>query len=144
MKNFISNKSFAVVNKRMKILLFTTFVFFVSQNLTFADNYTEIPQRVIKFANKHHCTDLKRHSSFKRPFYGYKGYDVYLCSFSYDEESRLAILYKYGIVRFASEREIMQIIGGKEAPPLPIGLWWQYWHEYRKYGHIPLRKLLFG
>ena len=146
MKNFISNKSFAVVNKRMKILLFTTFVFFVSQNLTFADNYTEIPQRVIKFANKHHCTDLKKHTSFDRPFYGYKGYDVYIGDTIFEgEKEDCIILYKYGIVRFATFKEYLQIKGVyKIPPPLPIGLWWQYWHEYRKYGHRPLRELLFG
>lgn len=133
MKKSNLQNCFIKESKRIFILLLSSIVFFFIQNSAFADNYAEIPQRVIKFANKHHCTNLKRHTSFKRPFYGYKGYEVYLCSFSYDEESRLAILYKYGIVRFASEREIMQIIGGKEAPPLPIGLWWDYIWNVKRY-----------
>jgi len=60
MKNFISNKSFTVVNKRIKTLLFTTIILFISQNLTFADNYTEIPEMVQKFAYKDNLIIPKR------------------------------------------------------------------------------------
>ena len=145
MRELYLKKQILKIKKRI-LILFLIF-FYLINTQAFAIDYKQqrIPFVVEKFASKHQCTNLTKHPSFNRPFYGYKGYDVYIGNTLFEEkEEDCIILYKYGIVRFAEPKEYFQIYF-IEPPPLPIGLWGQYWHEYRKYMyHIPLRKLLFG
>ena len=128
------------------ILLLITVLFIQIQALAKSNLKQDykIPKAVIRFAEKYQCTDLVKNASFNRPWYGYKGYDVYNGHDINDYEDNCIILYKYGITRFARDNEVLQILL-LEPPPLPPGLWWQWLREYRKPKyHMPLRDLLHG
>lgn len=133
---------------KTKIIFYIIFIFitFSTQLEVYAFhniNSTKIPKSVTKFAERNNCTNLEKNTTFKRPWYGYKGYDVYIGSMQDNKNSYCTILYKYGITRFATDQEMRQILL-LDPPPLPPGVWWQYWHEHRKLYHIPFRILLLG
>ena len=128
------------------ILLLITVLFIQIQALAKSNLKQDykIPKAVIRFAEKYQCTDLVKNASFNRPWYGYKGYDVYNGQF--ENGDLCIILYKFGYTRFPNynNEEYLEVTLMK-SPPLPPGLWWQWLREYRKPKyHMPLRDLLHG
>ncbi len=107
MKKSNSKNCFIKESKRIFILLLSSIVFFIIQNSALADNYTEIPQRVIKFANKHHCTNIKPYFETKEKQRWNKEYDVYDATFEHNSRNFncIILLKNNKRVRFANVSE---------------------------------------
>ena len=128
--------------KKLTIEGTTTFLVFLAfscthyiNNAVYAADSLKIPKRVTEFANKHECVEVHKHTSFKKPFYSYKGYEVYIGHSRLDEDDACPILYKYGLTRFATSDEYMQIIGASSSSssPTSLGMKLDYIRHYKKF-----------
>ena len=124
-----------LTRKRFFILFLASLYMFQAPSFAKQSQNTKIPFLVKRFAAKHQCIDLEKHSSFERPFYGYKGYEVYIGHYIDDIENACPILYKYGITRMATMEEYLQILGISDEPfPFSPGMWWDYYWNFKRYG----------
>ncbi|MBR6127973.1 hypothetical protein IKQ21_09845 [bacterium] len=98
--------------KKVKYLFLVVWFFCVLTAPTLSEETTyQIPDYVIKFANRHHCTNVKPwYESKKKQRYN-KEYDIYCADFKKKSRSfECIILAKKSHVRFANVSESLSII----------------------------------
>jgi len=133
--NFILNFFLNATKRKVLIILLITFYILQPPSFAKSTQNNKIPFLVQRFAEKHNCINIKKHTSFERPFYGYKGYEVFIGHSIDDVENACPILYKYGITRMATMEEYLQILGISDEPfPLSPGMWWDYYWNFKRYG----------
>ena len=91
-------------------VLIAIILFINISNTAWSDNYTEIPKSVIKFAEKHHCTDLESYYKNKSEQYYNKEYDIYKAKYKSKDYNCIILLKNNKSIRFANLGESACIV----------------------------------